>query len=86
MNALSAERILLRDKGEIMRNQDSWWLFVIYLALLRQENEMIKEMKNYVENWSLDKKLSHIKMPKAEEMETQLEKVSRGMTEIRPLL
>ena len=47
---------------------------------------MIKEMKNYVENWSLDKKLSHIKMPKAEEMETQLEKVSRGMTEIRPLL
>lgn len=32
----------------------------------------IKEMKNYVENWSLDEKLSHIEMPKAEGMETQL--------------
>ena len=32
----------------------------------------IKEMKNYVEDWSLDEKLSHIEMPKADETETQL--------------
>lgn len=38
----------------------------------------IKEMKNYVENWSLDEKLSHIEMPKAEGTETQPYNVSRG--------
>lgn len=46
----------------------------------------IKEKKNYVEDWSLDEKLSHIEMPKAEEMETQLQKVSGGMVEIKPLM
>ena len=46
----------------------------------------IKEMKNYVEDWSLDEKLSHIEMPKAEETETQLQKVGRRMAEIKPLM
>ena len=40
VNAPSAERTLLRDKWEITRSQGSWWLFVIYLAWLRQETEV----------------------------------------------